>query len=102
MFCVSSLPVEEESMEEPESRPADTQEFIAMWNAVTAEHLTHKLTAALQQLGERVPNAPVLGTAQAEALSPLLIHAFQVAAAREGGVHAAVQFLAEYGAAPTP
>jgi hypothetical protein len=88
-------------MDEAPSRPADTQEFIAMWNAVTAEHLTHKLTATLQQLGDRIPNAPVLRAAEAEALSPLLIHAFQVAASRDGGVHAAVQFLAEYGAAPT-
>jgi hypothetical protein len=89
-------------MDEASSRPANTREFMAMWNAVTAEHLTVKLTAALQQLGQRVPNAPAIGEAQAEALSPLLIHAFQVAAAPEGGVHAAVQFLAEYGAAPTP
>ena len=89
-------------MDDASSRPANTREFMAMWNAVTAEHLTVKLTAALQQLGERVSNAPTLDEAQAEALSPLLIHAFQVAAAPEGGVHAAVQFLAEYGAAPTP
>ena len=32
------------------------------------------------------------------ALSALLIRGFQVAASPEGGVHAAVQFLAEYGA----
>jgi len=89
-------------MDEPLSHPATTREFMAMWNAVTAEHLSAKLAAALQQLGQRVPNAPTLVEAQAEALSPLLIHAFQVAAAPEGGVHAAVQFLAEYGAAPTP
>lgn len=87
-------------MDEPRRHPADTREFMAMWNAVTAEHLTHKLTSALQQLGERVPNAPALAETQAEALSPLLIHAFQVAAAPDGGVHAAVQFLAEYGASP--
>ena len=83
------------------SNPANTREFMAMWNAVTAEHLTHKLTGVLQQIGERVPNAPTFGEAQAEALSPLLIRAFQVAASPEGGVHAAVQFLAEYGVEPT-
>jgi hypothetical protein len=38
---------------------------------------------------------------RAGALSPVLIRAFQVAASPEGGVHAAVQFLAEY-AADTP
>ena len=89
-------------MDEPVSHPANTREFMAMWNAVTAEHLTHKLAAALQLLAQRVPNAPLLGETEAEAISPLLIHAFQVAASPEGGVHAAVQFLAEYGAAPTP
>ena len=46
---------------------------MAMWNAVTAEHLTHKLTGVLVELGPRVPNAPLLGEAQAEALSPVLI-----------------------------
>ncbi|HET9725585.1 MAG TPA: hypothetical protein VFP28_01635 [Gemmatimonadales bacterium] len=89
-------------MDQPSGRPADTREFMAMWNAVTAEHLTHKLTAALQQLGERVPHAPTFAPAEAEAMAPLLIHAFQVAAAKDGGVHAAVQFLSEYGAAPAP
>ena len=88
-------------MDEPLGRPADTREFMAMWNAVTAEHLTHKLSGALQQLGERVPNARSMGATEAEAIAPLLIHAFQVAAAPEGGVHAAVQFLSEYGTAPT-
>ena len=89
-------------MDEPLSRPANTREFMAMWNAVTAEHLSAKLSAALVQLAQRAPSAPPIGEAQAEALAPLLIHAFQVAAAPEGGVHAAVQFLAEYGAAPAP
>ena len=83
------------------SNPANTREFMAMWNAVTAEHLTHKLTGVLQQLGERTPNAPTFGDGQADAFSPLLIRALQVAASPEGGVHAAVQFLAEYGVEPT-
>ena len=87
-------------MDEPRNHPATTREFMAMWNAVTAEHLTHKLTAALRQLGQRVPNAPAIGEAEAEAIAPLLVHAFQVAASPEGGVHAAVQFLSEYGAPP--
>jgi hypothetical protein len=49
----------------------------------------------LQQLTRRLPDGPVLDNAQAGALSPLLIRAFQVAASPKGGVHAAVQFLAE-------
>jgi hypothetical protein len=89
-------------MDQPSSRPADTREFMAMWNAVTAEHLSHKLAGALQDLAQRVPNAPALDAVGAEAMAPLLIHAFQVAAAKDGGVHAAVQFLVEYGAPPAP
>jgi hypothetical protein len=87
-------------MDQPSARPTDTREFMAMWNAVTAEHLIHKLAAALEELSKRVPDAPAFGTAGAEVMAPLLIHAFQVAAAKDGGVHAAVQFLVEYGAPP--
>lgn len=89
-------------MDQPSGRPADTREFMAMWNAVTGEHLTHKLAEALQRLAQRVPNAPAFGPAEAEVMAPLLINAFQVAAAKDGGVHAAVQFLVEYGAPPAP
>jgi hypothetical protein len=71
---------------------------MAMWNTATAEHLTHKLTGVLQQLTRRIPEAPILDETQAAALAPPLVRALQVAAAPEGGVHAAVQFLAEYAA----
>jgi hypothetical protein len=83
-------------MDEELKHPADTREFMAMWNTVTADHLTHKLSGVLQQLGRRLPDAPSMDERQAGALSPLLIHALQVAASPEGGVHAAVQFLVEY------
>ncbi len=85
-------------MDEQVDHPPNTREFMAMWNTVTAEHLTHKLTGVLQDLPARLPDAPRLDEAQAAALSALLVRAFQVAAAPEGGVHTAVQFLAEYGA----
>jgi hypothetical protein len=84
-------------MDEQVDHPSDTREFMAMWNSVTAEHLIHKLTGVLQLLPERVPEAPRLEQAQAAALSSLLVRAFQVAASPEGGVHTAVQFIAEYG-----
>ncbi len=84
-------------MDEQVDHPSNTREFMAMWNSVTAEHLMHKLTGVLQVLPERVPEAPRLDQAQAAALSSLLVRAFQVAASPEGGVHAAVQFVAEYG-----
>lgn len=88
-------------MDEDLRNPANTREFIAMWNSVTAEHLTHKLTGVLQELSRRVPGAPAVDPAEAEVLSPLLIRALQVAVSPEGGVHAAVQFLAEYSVDPT-
>jgi hypothetical protein len=84
-------------MDEQVDHPSDTREFMAMWNSVTAEHLIHKLAGVLQALPERVPDAPRLDQAQAAALSSLLVRAFQVAASPEGGVHTAVQFIAEYG-----
>ena len=84
-------------MDEQVDHPSNTREFMAMWNSVTAEHLMHKLTGVLQDLPGRVPDAPRLDQAQAATLSALLVRAFQVAAAPEGGVHAAVQFIAEYG-----
>lgn len=85
-------------MDEQVDHPSNTREFMAMWNTVTAEHLTHKLAGVLRRLPERRPEAPPLDETQAAVLSALLIRAFQVAASPEGGVHAAVQFLAEYGA----
>jgi hypothetical protein len=88
-------------MDEELKHPANTREFMAMWNTVTEDHLTHKLSGALQQLTRRLPDAPTLDEQQAGALSPLLIRALQVAASPEGGVHAAVQFLVEYAADTT-
>ena len=78
--------------------PENTREFMAMWNTVTADHLSHKLSGVLQQLSARLPDTPPLDESQAAALSPLLVRALQVAASPDGGVHAAVRFLAEYGA----
>jgi hypothetical protein len=83
-------------MDENIRHTADTREFMAMWNTVTADHLSHKLSGVLQQLSARLPETPLLDESQAGALAPLLVRAFQVAASPDGGVHAAVQFLAEY------
>ena len=85
-------------MDEELKPPENTREFMAMWNTVTSEHLAHKLTGVLQELPRRLPAAPRLDETQAGAISPLLVRALQVAASPEGGVHAAVQFLAEYAA----
>lgn len=84
-------------MDEHVGHPSDTREFMAMWNSVTADHLTHKLAGVVQQLPQRLPGTPPFDEAQAAALAALLIRSFQVAASPDGGVHAAVRFLAEYG-----
>jgi hypothetical protein len=83
-------------MDDAQSHPTNTREFMAMWNAVTAEHLTHKLAGVLQELAGRAPGAPAMDAAEAEALAPLLVRAFHIASSPDGGPHAAVQFLAEY------
>ncbi|MGN6391901.1 MAG: hypothetical protein ACTHM9_06610 [Gemmatimonadales bacterium] len=88
-------------MDDAQSHPANTREFMAMWNAVTAEHLTHKLADVLVALARRAPDIPALDAGQAEALAPLLVRALQVASSPDGGPHAAVQFLAEYAPDPT-
>jgi hypothetical protein len=87
-------------MEDDLPRPNDTREFIAQWNAVTADHLAHKLGGVLQQLTSSRPGLTALDAEQAAALAPVLLSAFQVAASADGGVHAAVQFLGEYAARP--
>ena len=84
-------------MDEPRL-PKDTREFMAMWNTATADHLAHQLTGVLQDLTRRLPELPAMNESQAAVLAPILVRAFQVAASPEGGVPAAVQFLAEYGA----
>lgn len=76
--------------------PKDTREFMAMWNSATADHLTHRLTGVLQDLSRRVSVTP-LSESQAAGIAPVLVRSFQVAASPEGGVHAAIQFLAEHG-----
>jgi hypothetical protein len=79
-------------------RPENTKEFVAMWNAVTEEALTHKLTGVLPHLARGLSSPVELGDSQAEALSPVLLRAFHIAASPQGGVGAAVQFLGELAA----
>jgi hypothetical protein len=79
-------------------RPENTQEFVAMWNAVTEEAMTHKLGGVLPQLARGLSSPLELGDAQAEALSPVLLRALQIAASPQGGVAAAVTFLSELSA----
>ena len=77
-------------MDQHESRPRNTREFLVRWNAATEEHLVHKAAAALARLA---PGG--ISEAQAAALAPILVHAMQVAASPEGGAHVGVHYLEE-------
>jgi hypothetical protein len=81
-------------------RPENTQEFVAMWNAVTEDAMTHKLAGVLPQLARGLSSPLDLGDSQAAALSPVLLRALQIAASPQGGVAAAVTFLSELAAEP--
>jgi hypothetical protein len=67
---------------------------VAQWNAATEAHLVHRVQ---QVLGDMVAKGvvPNLTHPEIERLTPILVHALQVAAAREGGAHAAIQYLSE-------
>jgi len=80
--------------EHPDKRPRDTREFLAQWNAATAEHLTAKLTGILEQLSRLEPRLQGLTAEQCAALAPRLLLALQVAAAPDGTVHDALDQLA--------
>jgi uncharacterized protein YciW len=75
-------------------RPRDTREFVAQWNAATEAHLTSRLQQVLGEMAAKgvVPN---LTQAEIERVAPMLVHALQVAAAPDGGAHAAIQHLSE-------
>ena len=77
-----------------DARPRDTREFVAQWNAATEAHLVRRLHEVLGDMVARgvVPN---LTHAEIERLTPMLVRALQVAAATDGGAHAAIQHLAE-------
>ena len=77
-----------------DARPRDTREFVAQWNAATEAHLTSRLQ---QVLGDMVANGvvPNLTQAEIERVAPMLVRALQVAAAPDGGAHAAIQHLAD-------
>jgi hypothetical protein len=78
-----------------DARLWNTREFVAQWNAATEAHLVHQMQKVLADLVDR-GTAPSLSQPEIERLAPLLVHALQVAAAREGGAHAAIQYLSEF------
>lgn len=86
-------------MEGESKRIWDTREFVAQWNAATEAHLVYQMQAVLRSLvtGGAIPQ---LSEEQSARLAPMLVHAFQVAAAPEGGVPGAIQYLSELTAGP--
>jgi hypothetical protein len=74
--------------------PRDTREFLAQWNAATAEHLTSKLTGILQQWSRHEPRLHGLTAEHCAVLAPRLLQALQVAATPDGTVHDALDLLA--------
>jgi hypothetical protein len=77
-------------MDQHEGRPRNTREFLVRRNAATEEHQVQKAAPAL---GRLAPGG--LSEAQAAALSPIQVHAMQVAASPEGGAHVGVHYLEE-------
>jgi hypothetical protein len=79
---------------EGDAKPRNTREFVAQWNAATEAHLVHRLQ---QVIGDMVTKGvvPNLTHAEIERFTPMLVRAFQVAAAPEGGANAAIQYLSE-------
>ena len=75
-------------MTEESRLPLDTKEFVAGWQSIVEEHVGGDLVEAVRRL-----SAPDRGGA--EGLARHLTHAFQLAAAPNGGLHAGVQYLCE-------
>ena len=73
------------------SRPANTREFVALWNDTVEDHLVHQLAQSLPALARDLS----LGdTAHAMAMARPLVRALRLSAV-SGDAAAAVRFLAE-------
>jgi hypothetical protein len=82
-----------------DAKARDTREFVAQWNAATEAHLVNQLQQVLSDMVAKGV-APNLTRSEIERLTPMLVHAFQVAAAPDGGALAAIQFLSGLTASP--
>lgn len=77
--------------------PANTQEFIALWNTVKEEHYVNRLLPLLPGLF----GARVQGNAETPELTArYLVRALHLAAMPEGGVHAAIDYLEDIAGEP--
>ena len=76
---------------EERRHPANTQEFVAMWSAAKEEHFVQELAPMLPVLLGSPEN---LEPARVREAARHLVTAMHLASAPEGGLHAAVEYLA--------
>lgn len=72
--------------------PADTREFIALWNTAKEEHFVAQLVPLLPRLFN---GSGELNAEQAEPTARHLVRAMHLAETPEAGVQAAITYLAE-------
>ena len=77
---------------EERRRPANTQEFVAMWSATKEEHLVQELAPMLPLL---LGNPENLDRSRAQEAARHLVRAMHLASAPEGGLQAALDYLAQ-------
>jgi hypothetical protein len=77
---------------EDRRHPADTQEFLAMWSAVKEEHFVQELAPMLPHL---LGNPDNLDRARVGDAARHLVRAMHLASGPEGGLHAALDYLAQ-------
>ena len=70
-----------------------TTQIIALWSAAVEKKMAGSLAPVLERLALR--EGVVLSDKQSDALSHLIARALQVAAAKGGGVSAAIDYLSE-------
>ncbi|HEX6434627.1 MAG TPA: hypothetical protein VFZ87_10310 [Gemmatimonadales bacterium] len=77
---------------EERRHPLNTQEFLAMWSAAKEEHFAQELAPVLPVLLGSPEN---LDPARVGEAARQLVRAMYLASAPEGGLHAAVEYLAQ-------
>ena len=75
----------------PRKPPTTTTQMIALWSAAVEKKVAGSIAPLLQRLVLREGGS--LSALQADALSHVLARALQIAAAKDGGVSAAIEYL---------
>jgi hypothetical protein len=76
--------------------PVDTQEFLAMWSAAKEEHFAQELAPMLPLL---LGDSEKVDAARMHDAARHLVRAMHLASKPEGGLHAALDYLAQVTAA---